>query len=207
MDSVVAAIQARNVLKISRDVSRIRDDNEGIKALLAASNEPCFELTSNPTMRMKNNKYYMCIWRRPDKNSIKGKRVNSSCYLSKKSAEMDLFPCRLSIESPNSRDLTMKKIDDIVNNSTIPSTLNLQILKDDECCASSLTSPNDSSSSDASSLSRVGARTTLSFDGPKCSKKQKKRRAMSNQRESLDSDSVYSRNPNSSGIFGKNFNQ
>ena len=49
MDSAVAAIQARNVLKISRDVSRIRDDDEGVKALLAASNEPCFELTSNPT--------------------------------------------------------------------------------------------------------------------------------------------------------------
>ena len=80
MDSAVAAIQARNVLKISRDVSRIRDDNEGVKALLAASNEPCFELTSNPTIRMKNNKHYAHIWRRPNKNSIKGKHVNSSLF-------------------------------------------------------------------------------------------------------------------------------
>ena len=61
MDSVVAAIQAYNVLKISRNVSRIRDDNEGITALLAASNEPYFQLTSNPAIQVKNNKYIVCI--------------------------------------------------------------------------------------------------------------------------------------------------
>ena len=49
------------MLKISQDLSRIRDDNEGIKALLAVSNESRFELTSNPTIQMKNNKYYICI--------------------------------------------------------------------------------------------------------------------------------------------------
>ena len=96
------------MLKISWDVYRIRDDNEGIKALLAASNEPCFELTSNLIIQMKNNIYCIYIWRRPDKKSIKGKLMNSLCYLSKKSTEMDLFLHRLLIESPNSRDLTMK---------------------------------------------------------------------------------------------------
>ena len=121
------------MLKISQDLSRFRDNNEGIKALLATSNEPYFELTSNPIIQMKNNKYCMHIWRRSDKNSIKGKRVNSSCYLSKKFAEIDLFPHRLSIESPNSRDLIMKKIIDIANNSIIPSTLNLQIVKGESC--------------------------------------------------------------------------
>ena len=49
------------MLKIYWDISQIRDDNNGIKALLAASNEPCFELTSNPTIQMKNNEYYMHI--------------------------------------------------------------------------------------------------------------------------------------------------
>ena len=87
---------------------------------------------------------------------------------------MDLFPHRLSIESPNSWDLTMKKIDDIINNSTILLTLSLQILKDNQFCTLSLTLPNNSLSSDASSLNRVEVRTTLSFDRLKCSKKQKK---------------------------------
>ena len=82
---------------------------------------------------MKNNKYYIHIWRRPDKNSIRGKHVNSLYYSSKKSAEIDLFLYRLSIESPNSRDLIMKKIIDIANNSIIPSTLNLQIVKGESC--------------------------------------------------------------------------
>ena len=44
----LVAIQANSELKLSRNVTRNQDNDEGLKALLAASNDSCFMLTSNP---------------------------------------------------------------------------------------------------------------------------------------------------------------
>ena len=60
MNEELIATQASNVLVISRGVTSIKDDDIGIKAILAASNHCCWELTSAPTIRVKNDKW--CIF-------------------------------------------------------------------------------------------------------------------------------------------------
>lgn len=86
MDNVIASIQAKNGLQISNEVSKLKDDNEALKAALDASDDPCFELKTSPKFRMKKDKWCIFINQRKNKDSIKGKRINSRCFLNKKSA-------------------------------------------------------------------------------------------------------------------------
>ena len=92
------AIQASKVLKLSRDTTRISTDNLDIKAELAATNHPCWILTSGPSILEKDGKFYIKITKRPTANSIKGKRIGSSGHRTRLLAEIDFFSFRLSKE-------------------------------------------------------------------------------------------------------------
>ena len=50
MNSACELLQQSNVLLISREVARIRENNHGIKSLLAASNDECWLTTLSPTI-------------------------------------------------------------------------------------------------------------------------------------------------------------
>ena len=52
----LTALQSENILKISRNVTRITVDDQGLKALLGASNDMCFMLTSNPNIMQVRDK-------------------------------------------------------------------------------------------------------------------------------------------------------
>ena len=62
MDEGIAeltALQSENTLKISRNVAQIKDDDQGLKALLGASNGMSFMLTSNPNISQVRHKWFM----------------------------------------------------------------------------------------------------------------------------------------------------
>ena len=75
--SDLTATQAQSTLKLSRIVARNKENDEGLKALLAASNDSCFFIKINPKIHQKKDKWYIIINRRPKKTCLKGKRVNS----------------------------------------------------------------------------------------------------------------------------------
>ena len=56
MNSACELLQQSNVLLISREVARIRENNHGIKSLLAASNDECCLTTLSPTIVKKQDK-------------------------------------------------------------------------------------------------------------------------------------------------------
>ena len=64
----LTALQSENMLKISRNVMRITEDDHRLKALLAASNDRCFILTSNPHVRKHRDKWITCLTRRQKNN-------------------------------------------------------------------------------------------------------------------------------------------
>ena len=107
--SDLTALQSANVLKISRNITRITDDDQGIKALLAASNDKCFSLTSNPHIRQNRDKWYIYINRRRNKNSLKGKRINSTAFRTRTGAESELFEFRKSKESKESKTMIIER--------------------------------------------------------------------------------------------------
>ena len=94
-------------------MTRNKENDEGLKALLAASNDSCFVLTSNPKIHQKKGKWCMLMNRRLKKTCSKRKRVNSSCYLAKKGAETELFQFRHSKEHPESKILTENKVKEL----------------------------------------------------------------------------------------------
>ena len=50
MNSAYELLQQSNVLLISLEVARIRENNHDIKSLLAASNDECWLTTLSPTI-------------------------------------------------------------------------------------------------------------------------------------------------------------
>ena len=121
------AMQASKVLKLSRDTTRISADNLSIKAELAAINHPCWMLTSGPSILEKDAKFCIKITKRPTANSIKGKRIRSSGYRARLSAEMDLFAFRLSKEKKSSIENIMSTINNMHANKN-----HILISNDDE---------------------------------------------------------------------------
>ena len=109
LTSDLAALQSENVLKTSRRTARIADDDQGMKALLATSNDKGFSLTSNPRARKKRGKWHARVNRRPSKSSLKGKRVNSTALRARIRAEPELLQFRCSKESKESEMLTMER--------------------------------------------------------------------------------------------------
>ena len=77
MDTL-SSIQANNCYHLSKDVARIKENNTGIKAVLAASNEPCWEITSGACVMKKGNKFQCYIRARKHPNSVRG---NKKCSL------------------------------------------------------------------------------------------------------------------------------
>ena len=122
MNEELIAMQASNVLVISRGATSIKDDDIGIKAILAASNHCCWELTSARTIRVKNDKWYVYLNQRKHKNFLKGKSIGSTGHLSRGAAEMDLFNFRLSKEVKKRRCIIQNKVQNISSRqgSTIP---------------------------------------------------------------------------------------
>ena len=85
------AMQASKVLKLSRDTTRMSTDNLNIKAELAATNHPCWILTSGLSTLEKDGKFYIKFTKRTTINSIRVKRIGSSGCRTRLSTEMDLF--------------------------------------------------------------------------------------------------------------------
>ena len=61
MDDATAAIQERNALKILPEVWKLKDNNEGLNDILAASDDPSFELTTSPKILLKSDKWHVHI--------------------------------------------------------------------------------------------------------------------------------------------------
>ena len=66
--SDVTATQAESTLKLSRNITRNKENNEGLKALLAASNDSCFLLALNPKIRQNKDRWHTHLNRRPKKH-------------------------------------------------------------------------------------------------------------------------------------------
>ena len=84
----VTELQDDNVLTLSRDVTRIVEDNKGMKALLATSNDGYVLLTSNPHIRQRKDKWHTRMIIRPIKTCLRGKRIKTDPCLTKLGAEL-----------------------------------------------------------------------------------------------------------------------
>ena len=84
-------MQANKVLILSRDATRMPTGDLNVKAELAATNHPCWVLTSGPSILETHNKCYIKINKRSTAKSVRGKRIESSGYRTRIEAEMDLF--------------------------------------------------------------------------------------------------------------------
>ena len=95
--------------------------------------------------------------RRPKKTCLKGKRVNSSCYLTRIGAETELFQFRYSKESPESRILIENKVRELKGGQHItPSSVDVN--SDNDYDISDISRSNDTTpaSSDTSSSRTKG---------------------------------------------------
>ena len=109
MSHVLDSIQVSNFLQLSRTVTRIQDDNHGIKTILAASNESCWLLTSGPGINKHRDKHRCSITKRPQPCSVRGERKRSAVYSSKLEAEVALFNFRHKLESKKGKQLVDEK--------------------------------------------------------------------------------------------------
>ena len=103
MDTTLNSIQANNCYQLSRDVTRIKENYTGIKAILAASNEPCWEITSGASIVKKGNKFRCYVRARKHANSLRGDKKYSTCYSSKLAAEIELHSFRIGLERAKTR--------------------------------------------------------------------------------------------------------
>ena len=145
------ALQSENILKISRNVTRITEDDRGLKALLAASNDRCFIMTFNPHIRKHRDKWIMHLTRRQKKSCMKGKRINSTVCRTKIGAESELFEFRFSQESPEGKKDILERIKELKeNHATVPSQINVNNAADNNTVSSMSKSPRSEIASDNS---------------------------------------------------------
>ena len=83
MNSAHELLQQSNMLSISREVTRIRENNHGIKSLLAASNDEGRLTTLSPTIVQKQDKWRCRTTQRKYHNSIRGIGKYSATYSKK----------------------------------------------------------------------------------------------------------------------------
>ena len=74
MSNICQLLQSNNSLTISREVTRIKENNYGIKSMLAASNGACWLTTSATTITSVRKKWICQLNKRKHVNSIKGSR-------------------------------------------------------------------------------------------------------------------------------------
>ena len=98
MNPTLEAIQANNCLQLSRDITRIRENDHGLKSILAASNEDCWLVTSGARIEKINENFRIIIRKRKQPNSLKGTPKKSGLCLSKLEAEIGLCSFRFSNE-------------------------------------------------------------------------------------------------------------
>ena len=112
-DGLVQSMQTMNTCVVSRDVTRIKLDNHGLKLSLAAFNDDCWILIGSPTIsrqKMKDKEFWrMCIRKRRKSNSIKGKDVRSMLHNTKIEAEMTLCSFRCSLDGKMEKNLWTKR--------------------------------------------------------------------------------------------------
>ena len=61
METTLNSIQENNCYQFSRDVARIKENNAGINAILAASNEPFWKITSGASIQKDSKKYNVML--------------------------------------------------------------------------------------------------------------------------------------------------
>ena len=109
MDTL-SSIQVNNCYQLSRDVRRIKENNTGIKAILAALNETCWKIISSACIVKIGDKFWYYVRVRKHPNSIEGDKKYSSCYSSKLAAEIELHSFRLSLERAKTRPFMQERI-------------------------------------------------------------------------------------------------
>ena len=110
MDAIVNSIQANNCYQLSRNVTRIRENSTGVKAILVASNEPCWLITNGASVQKIGNKFRCHVRVRKHTNSLKGEKKYSGCYSSKIAAEIELYSFRLGLERVKNRTVIEKRL-------------------------------------------------------------------------------------------------
>ena len=107
------SMQIMNTGVLSRDITRIKVDNHGLKSSLAASNDDCWILTGSPTIsrqKVKDKVFWRTrIRKRRKSNSIKVKDVRSTLCNTKIEAEMALCSFRYSLEGKMENNLWTKR--------------------------------------------------------------------------------------------------
>ena len=107
------ALQSENTLKISCDVTRVMNDDQGLKSLLAASNDSCFFIDFASTQK-KNRENGMCVLQDAQKcHASKENRKNSTTHRAKLGVEIELFECLYSKESKEIRKKIIDRIQEL----------------------------------------------------------------------------------------------
>ena len=118
-----------------------------------------------------------------------------------------MFQLRYSKESPESRILIENKVRELKGEQHImPSSININSNNNYDISGISRSNDTTPASSNTSS-SRAKGVFFPSQHYDVSNNKQNKRRCMPMQRKWLDNNSIKLRNPNTPGIFGKNFSQ
>ena len=112
----ILAIQDNKVLNFSRETTRASTENLNVKAELAATNHPCWILTSGLSIMEKDNKFYINITKRLTTDSVKSRRIGNSRSHTRIATDIDLSSFRLSKEKISSATNVMRTVSDLSEN-------------------------------------------------------------------------------------------
>ena len=118
--SKLDAIEASNKLITSDATKTLKENNTGVKAVLVASNDPCWLITNSPVTRKNSNKWCVHLMKHLHPCSLTSKKINSRGCLSKTCAETDMFLFRHGKENPYGKSSVGNAVASLIKSDSLP---------------------------------------------------------------------------------------